>query len=111
MVENLQSLYFLIDAKRKVKVPLQDIMLLHGQKNYTHFFCKNRKRHLMARTLKFFEKELTNQGFYRVHRSCIINIGYVKDINLATDTIILSNNTTIKMSRRKRKAFLEAFMA
>ena len=62
---NLPPFYLLIDAKRRLRIPLHDIMLLHGEKNYTNFFCKNRKQHLMSRTLKFFEKDLLNQGSYR----------------------------------------------
>ena len=107
MTPHLPPFYLLIDAKRRLRVPLHDIMLLHGEKNYTNFFCKNRKQHLMPRTLKFFEKDLLHQGFCRVHRSSLINLAHIKDIDLANDTVTLSNNTSVKISRRKRKAFLE----
>ncbi|MFY7888508.1 MAG: LytR/AlgR family response regulator transcription factor [Spirosomataceae bacterium] len=107
MTPPLPPFYLLIDAKRKIKIPVTDIFLLHGEENYTNFFCKNRKQHLMPRTLKFFEKDLLSQGFCRVHRSSLINLAHIKEIDLANDTVTLSNNTSVKISRRKRKAFLE----
>ena len=107
MTPNLRPLYLLIDVKRNLQVPLTDILFLQGDENYTYFFCKNRKQHVRSRTLKFFETTLHDQGFYRVHRSFLINLAHIKEVDLANDTVTLSNNTSVKISRRKRKAFLE----
>lgn len=74
MTSNLRPLYLLIDVKRNLQVPLTDILFLQGDENYTYFFCKNRKQHLMSRTLKFFEKDLLNQGFYR-HKASLELLG------------------------------------
>ncbi|MFY7889467.1 MAG: hypothetical protein ACOVOW_11185, partial [Spirosomataceae bacterium] len=65
MTSILLPLYLLIDAKRNIQMQFTDILLLQGEENYTYFFCKNRKQHLMSRTLQFFEKDLLNQGSYR----------------------------------------------
>lgn len=107
MTPNLRPLYLLIDVKRNLQVPLTDILFLQGDENYTYFFCKNRKQQVRSRTLKFFETTLHDQGFYRVHRSFLINLAHIKEVDLANDTVTLSNNTSVKISRRKRKAFLE----
>ncbi len=111
MTSNLRPLYLLIDVKRNIQVPLTDILFLQGDENYTYFFCKNRKQQVRSRTLNFFETTLHDQGFYRVHRSFLINLAHIKEIDLANDTVTLSNNTSVKISRRKRKAFLERLEA
>lgn len=97
MTPNLPPFHLLIDAKRQLKVSLHDIMLLHGEKNYTHFFCKNHKQQLISRILKFFEKDLLSKGFCRVHRSALINLAHIKEIDLVNDILTLSNNTSVKI--------------
>ncbi|MEW6990667.1 LytR/AlgR family response regulator transcription factor [Colwelliaceae bacterium 6441] len=63
------------------------------------------KSHLVRETMKNMETRLHNQGFQRVHRSCIVNLTYVREL-ISTDSgdyqIILRNNTLVKLSRNYR---------
>jgi two-component system LytT family response regulator len=55
--------------------------------------------------MKNMEVRLHMQGFQRVHRSCIVNLTYVREL-IALDSgdyqIILRDNTCVKLSRNYR---------
>lgn len=63
------------------------------------------KSHLVRETMKSMEQRLTPYGFQRVHRSCIVNLHYVREL-ISMDNgdyqIILRDNTCVKLSRNYR---------
>src|SRR5205823_8125267 len=64
------------DRKRTVSV--DEIVRLEGCGNYTNFFLKDGTKMLVSRTLKEYETLLDGQAFVRVHKSCIVNLGFVR---------------------------------
>src|SRR5260221_2236837 len=61
-----------------ILVPLQDIIFCHANGNYTEFHLLNKKKLLSSYTLKQYHELLTDQNFFRAHRSYLINLSYVK---------------------------------
>lgn len=59
--------------------------------------------------LKQVEEEMRNYGFFRCHRSFLINPGHVEKICLKEKCIHLSNGDKCDISRRHRKEVLEHF--
>ena len=57
---------------RKI-IPLQDIIMLQGEVNYTLLHLLGGRKVLIPRTLKLFESVLENYDFLRTHRGFIIN--------------------------------------
>jgi two-component system, LytTR family, response regulator len=94
-------------------VPIQDIVWLESDSNYTVFHLSSlhgaAPRKLVAsRTLKEFENMLTPAHFFRVHRSALINLLRVKEyIRGEGGTAIMDDGSEVEISRNEKKEFLE----
>ncbi|WP_051210937.1 LytR/AlgR family response regulator transcription factor [Runella zeae] len=88
----------------KVFVPLQEIVRLEGERNYTWVVLKNGKRILISKTLKLFENVLPTP-FLRVSRGCMINLLYV--VPCKNRIFKLTDGFKVPVSRRRVKV-LEA---
>ncbi|MBL4754367.1 MAG: response regulator transcription factor [Flavobacteriales bacterium] len=113
IVENLQgqkstfNKIALPTADGLVFVQLSDIIRCESEDNYTHFFLINGKRFLVSKTIKYFEELLTDQDFFRVHQSHLINIHHIKEYHKGEGGYaIMSDESSVIISRRKKEAFL-----
>ncbi|HNJ42606.1 MAG TPA: LytTR family DNA-binding domain-containing protein, partial [Acidobacteriota bacterium] len=71
------------------------------------------KQHLLRDTLNRLETQLDPDRFFRVHRSALVNLDFVCELELNENgdgTIALSNRTSIKLSRSRREKFEEALV-
>jgi two-component system, LytTR family, response regulator len=60
-----------------------------------------------SKPIKDFDEMLTGSGFYRVHRSYLINLSHIKRLDKAEGgTLILSNDKKIPVASRKRDVLL-----
>jgi two-component system LytT family response regulator len=84
-------------------VNIADIIRCESSINYTEFFFSNAKKLLVTKTLKEFEDLLSEQGFYRVHQSHLINTKYIKEF-VKTDGgyLIMNDGSNVPVSTRKR---------
>ncbi len=84
-------------------VNISDIIRCESNVNYTEFFFTNGKKMLVTKTLKEFEDLLSEQGFYRVHQSHLVNTKYIKEF-VKTDGgyISMTDGSTVPVSTRKR---------
>jgi two-component system LytT family response regulator len=84
-------------------VHIADIVKCESSVNYTTFFFKDGKKLMVTRTLKDFEDLLSDQGFYRVHQSHLINTKYIKEfVKTEGGHIILQDGSLVPVSTRKR---------
>lgn len=91
-----------------ISLPYQDIVCLQGERNYTYVITKNRKRILVAKTLKEFETQLNPQTFFRCHKSFLVNGVHIKN-QMDGNTIELSGKIQVMISRRKKSDFKRWF--
>jgi two-component system LytT family response regulator len=84
-------------------VNIQDIIRCESSVNYTEFYFSGGKKLLVTKTLKDFEDLLSDQGFYRVHQSHLINTKYIKEF-VKTDGgyILMNDGCNVPVSTRKR---------
>ncbi|HXB42047.1 MAG TPA: LytTR family DNA-binding domain-containing protein [Bacteroidia bacterium] len=84
-------------------VNIQDIIRCESNVNYTEFYFSGGKKLLVTKTLKDFEDLLSDQGFYRVHQSHLINTKYIKEF-VKTDGgyILMNDGCNVPVSTRKR---------
>jgi two-component system, LytTR family, response regulator len=89
---------------RMIEIPIEQIVYLEGDCNYTLVCTKNHKKYVTAKTLKKCEAEL-DQSFVRIHKSHIINLNYIKMIDLdnKSSEITLELGKQVEVSRRKMK--------
>ncbi len=84
-------------------VNIRDIVRCESSVNYTEFFFSNGKKFLVTKTLKEFEDLLSEQGFYRVHQSHLVNTAYIREF-VKTDGgyLIMTDGCNVPVSTRKR---------
>ena len=94
------------DRKRTVSV--DEIVRLEGCGNYTNFFLKDGTKMLVSRTLKEYETLLDGQAFVRVHKSCIVNLGFVRKFFVKKEgELELTDGQQVKISRRRAQMFMD----
>jgi len=90
-----------------VFVQVSDIIRCESEDNYTHFFLVNGERFLVSKTIKYFEELLTDQDFFRIHQSHLININHIVEYHKGEGGYaIMSDESSVIVSRRKKEAFL-----
>jgi two-component system, LytTR family, response regulator len=87
---------------------IDEIMHLEACSNYTVIHFKDFPKLTVSKTLKDFESMLSDECFFRIHHSHIININYLKKyIKGDGGQIELMNGRVIDVSRRKKEEFLQ----
>ncbi len=86
------------------KVTLKDIIRIEGERNYSYLYLADNRKQLTTKTLSYFESVLLDKGFFRCHKSHIINHHHLLRQTL-NDSVIMSNKEEIPISRRKKKEF------
>jgi two-component system LytT family response regulator len=80
--------------------------LLEAEGAYTTVFLQNGSKLVVSKKLKFFEDVLMNRpSFFRVHRSNIINMNYIKKYVRGSSTLVMDNNMNIPVARDKKQEF------
>ncbi len=89
-------------------VDFKDIVWLEANDNYTSLYLNGQKKIVASKTLKEFETILPDSDFFRIHRSALININYVKEYsNHEGGEVILSDGTHVQVSKARVQEFAE----
>lgn len=91
-----------------VVLQVADIIRCESNINYTTFFMQDKQKLTVAKTLKEFEKMLKPYNFFRVHKSHLINLMYVKSYTKNQGGFVtLTDGLNIEVSSRRKDEFLE----
>ena len=93
-----------------LRLTLKDIIRIEGERNYSYIYLVDDKKKLVTKTLIELEDLLDNKGFYRIHRSHIINAAHISESSRGF-TVTLTGSSKVPISRRKKKQFLDWFEA
>ncbi len=86
----------------------EDIIYISGENNYSTFYLKDGRNVVVCKTLKDYEDQLSSEHFFRVHKSYLININYVKKLNKGIElSVSMSNDSVIEIAARKKAEFLK----
>ena len=85
---------------------VNEIIYIEGYRRHVVFFTKDVEYECIGK-LNEYEEQLVPYGFLRCHQGFLINMNYIKSIEI--NCIITVNNQRIDMSARKRQECLEAF--
>lgn len=79
------------------------IIRLQGDRNYTKLFLEGQPSIMVSKTLGEFEDLLNDLGFFRVHKTHMVNLSYVKTFHRAGESRLrLKDETIIPVSRRRK---------
>ena len=93
---------------RTIFIAADDVLCLQGEGNYTFLHTRDRKRYLVSKTLKEFEKTLDGSIFLRTHKSYIVNLAYVqRGVFNKERQVRLADGREVAISRRRMKAITQ----
>jgi two-component system LytT family response regulator len=88
-------------------INIKDIIRCEAEDNYTHIFLRSGERITASKTIKSYEELLSGVNFYRVHKSHLINLNYMrKFVKGDGGYLIMDDDKRIEVSRRRRAAFM-----
>jgi two-component system LytT family response regulator len=93
----------------KTTVTAETVIYLRAESNYSEVFLTSGKIVILSKTLKKLETVLEPLGFFRTHKSYLINLKHVVSSSVYDDQdqIKLTNNHKVGLSRRRKSEFLE----
>lgn len=90
-----------------VLVEIEDILRMESEGAYTRIFMSNGMCHLASKNLGFYEDQLAQHDFIRVHHSHLIHMRHVaKYVKGEGGHVIMSDNALVDVSRRRKEAFM-----
>lgn len=104
---------FLIATSRGLKkITTEEIIGFISENNATFLITDKDVQYPVNSSLEQLETELDKSHFFRINRKYIINKHFIVEMKHKDEVLINSKNTkSLKISRLKRKAFLEWYKA
>jgi len=88
-------------------INFKDIIYCEASSNYTTFHMRDAKKYVVSKTLKEYDDLLTPHNFLRIHNSFLINMREIKKyIKGDGGYVVMSNELSIDVSKRKKEVFL-----
>lgn len=89
-----------------------EIVRFEAEGCYTRVIVNNGKNKMISHTLKDFEDILPKDQFYRIHKSHLVNLKYIKSYsNISGNSVTMTDGSRIEISRRKAPEFIQKIKA
>lgn len=88
-------------------IKISDIIYCESDGNYTRIFTTNKPAVVTSKTLGSIEALLIGHGFFRCHKSYLINLQCIESFKSLKSQIELVDGTTVSLSRARKRKFLE----
>jgi two-component system LytT family response regulator len=88
----------------ELRLTLKNIVRVEGERNYSYIHLANSKKKLTTKTLGDLEELLGDKGFFRCHKSHLVNFSFIKAFPNSI-TIQLSDDSELPIARRKKEEF------
>ena len=98
---------FIKDGEKCFFIPLTDIRLIQSMDNYARLFFGNEKA-MIKRSLNLLAEKLDSTIFFRINRSQIVNLQYIKEIHPHFNgklQITLTSGESLEVSSRQSAKF------
>ena len=91
-----------VKNKNKISViPVNSVCYIESLDDYVFIYTES-ERHIKQTTMKYFEENLSSKSFVRIHRSYIVNVEFIDEIQqYEKDSyiVILKNKVNLKVSK------------
>ena len=92
-------------------IDCSSIIRIEAISNYCKLFFTNGKTMVLAKVLAWFEEQLGDKGFVRLHRSHLVNMHFIlRWDNERKAAVVLKNYFSIPVSRRKKQQSKQAIL-
>lgn len=122
VLQRIEAIEKSLGRNRQQKLPIQsvegyalvdfsEVIRLEASSNYTHIFCRPNKKYTVAKLLKDFEDQLSQEGFFRSHSSHLVNLAHVtKYLRGDGGYLFMSDGAQIEVSRSRKKELLKVLL-
>ncbi len=87
-----------------------EIIRIEADKNYSTFYIVDGRKILVSRSIKEFEDLLDDKGFFRIHKSHLINMSRIRYFDKAEGGyVVMSDGVPVPVASRKRDMLLGLF--
>lgn len=109
--ENMQgSKKIALNTLEKIQiVKIDAIVRCESSVNYTTFYFEDGTKLLVTKTLKEFDKLLSDYTFLRVHQSHLVNTEFIKEFLKSNGELVMKDGTKVPVSTRKKAVVMEMF--
>jgi two-component system, LytTR family, response regulator len=91
-------------------VPIEEILYCESDRSYTTVYILNHQKIVASTYLKDYEEMLSGSGFFRVHKSYLINLRLIRRFEKSEGGyVVLEGDVKIPVASRKREQLLEMF--
>ncbi|MEZ5195601.1 MAG: LytTR family DNA-binding domain-containing protein [Bacteroidales bacterium] len=91
-------------------VKIRNINYCESEGSYSAIHLLDGKKIMVSNTLKEYDELLKDAGFYRVHKSYLINMRHIERFEKADGgNVVLENECKIPVASRKREELMEMF--
>lgn len=85
-----------------------DIIVCQAMGNYTQFYLINNREIVISKTLKYYDELLSDQNFFRIHQSYLINLIHLSRFDKREGgEVVMKDGRVIPVAVRKRESLLE----
>jgi two-component system LytT family response regulator len=87
-------------------IPFNEILYCQASESYAYICTKSKEKILVTKTLKNLEEQLPSSCFYRIHKSILLNINYVKSFSRKDGFIVtLETGQKFEVATRRQEEF------
>jgi len=88
---------------------INSILYCEADQNYTRIFTIRGDNLLVSRPLSAIEEMLSGKSFFRIHKSYLVNMNYIKSYSRSDGYhVVLENGVSLDVATRRNEEFLKA---
>lgn len=114
LMQNMEAMQFLSKKiaistlSGIVFVAIREIIRCEARINYTDIYLTGNRKMTVSKTLKDFEDLLGYQHFFRIHKTHLVNLNYIKSYQKGKGgSVKLEDQTELEVSTRRKDSFLK----
>lgn len=97
------------DGEGLIFIDVANIIRFHSDGSYTTIYLLDGKKLMASKPIGEYDELLCEDGFFRIHRSHLINMNHIKKyLKGEGGYVLMSDGTEVEVSRRKKNEFIEA---
>lgn len=109
-ISAVKTVCLMLPYNQKITVNTSDIQMIQSVRNYAEYIISDRDPVRIRAKLDDIESGLDKQLFARPHKSYIINMNFIKDIDIRNMMTTLKNGMIIPISKTYKRDFETAYI-
>lgn len=90
------------------RIKKADLIYIKADGRYSELYCIENKRLVVCRNIGEYETEFGSVGFFRAHKSILVNLSHVVRLKKnSSDSIEMTDGSLLPVSRRRKTELME----